>query len=83
MVLMNDRDVLLSTTSLTDGGRANGIIFADPFGQHDKANQIEKIKFDTKNKASQALQKIKKICNKKERMGQVFHIQHIHIPRAL
>ena len=42
MVLMNDRDVLLSTTSLTDGGWANGIIFADPFDQHDKANQIKK-----------------------------------------
>ena len=48
MVLINDRDVLLSTTSLIDGGRANGIIFADPFGQYNKANRIEQVKFGNK-----------------------------------
>ena len=57
MVLINDRDVLLSTTSLTDGGRANGIIFADPFGQYNKANQIEKVKFGNKKYSFKRLYK--------------------------
>ena len=48
MVLINNRDVLLSTTSLMDGGRANGIIFADPFGRYNKANRIEQVKFGNK-----------------------------------
>ena len=44
-VLINQRDVLISTTSLKDGGRANGIIFADAFGKYNKANKIERVKF--------------------------------------
>ena len=57
MVLINDRDVLLSTTSLTDGGRATGIIFADAFGQYNKANQIEKVKFGNKKYSFKKLYK--------------------------
>ena len=67
MVLINDRDVLLSTTSRTDGGRASGIIFADPFGQYNKANQIEKVGFGKTNYRFKKLyNKLKKTANNKE-----------------
>ena len=73
MVLINDRDVLLSTTSLTDGGRANGIIFADPFGQVDKANQIEKVKFGNKKYSFKKLYKnLKKAAESKKEWGDYF-----------
>ena len=48
-VLINNRDVLISTTDLTNGGRANGIVFADAFGKYNKANKIEKVKFGKTN----------------------------------
>jgi len=44
-VLINNRDVLVISTDLYDGGRSNGVIFSDPFGRLDKANKIEKVKF--------------------------------------
>ena len=48
-VLINNRDVLISTTDLTNGGRANGIVFADAFGKYNKANKIEKVRFGKTN----------------------------------
>ena len=47
--LINNRDVLLSTTDLTNGGRPMGIIFADAFGKYNKANKIEKVRFGKTN----------------------------------
>ena len=47
-VLINNRDVLVISTDLYDGGRSNGVIFSDPFGRLDKANKIEKVKFGNK-----------------------------------
>lgn len=44
-ILINNRDVLLTSTNLLDGGRDNGVIFADPFGRLNKANKLEKVKF--------------------------------------
>ena len=44
-VLINNRDLLVISTDLEDGGRSNGVIFSDPFGRLDKANAIEKVKF--------------------------------------
>ena len=72
-VLINDRDVLLSTTSLTDGGRANGVIFADPFGQVDKANRIEKVKFGNKKYSFKKLYKnLKNASKSKKEWGDYF-----------
>ena len=48
-VLINNRDVLISTTDLTNGGRANGIVFADAFGKYNNANKIEKVRFGKTN----------------------------------
>jgi hypothetical protein len=72
MVLVNDRDVLLSTTSLTDGGRANGIIFADPFGQYNKANKIEKVKFGNKKYSFKGLYKSQIKTAKSKKWGDYY-----------
>ena len=72
MVLVNDRDVLLSTTSLTDGGRANGIIFADPFGQYNKANQIENVKFGNKKYSFKRLYKSQIKSAKSKKWGDYY-----------
>ena len=45
VILINNRDVLLTSTNLSDGGRENGVLLADPFGRLNKANRIEKVKF--------------------------------------
>ena len=72
-VLINDRDVLISTTSLTDGGRANGIIFADPFGKHNKGNKIENVKFGKKNYSfKKFFKKMEKSANSKKEWGDNF-----------
>ena len=66
-VLINDRDLLVISTELDDGGRSNGVIFADPFGRLDKANTIEKVKFGGKkykfNKFFKSLKKATKPKN--------------------
>jgi hypothetical protein len=48
-ILINKRDVLMISTDLADGGRTNGIVFADPFGRLSKDNKLEKVKFGKKS----------------------------------
>ena len=69
-VLINNRDVLFLTTDLTDGGRANGIVFADPFGKYNKANKIEKVKFGKTNYSfKKFFNKLKKSANSSKVWG--------------
>ena len=72
MVLINNRDVLLSTTSLKDGGRANGILFGDPFGQYNKANRIEQVKFGNKKYKFKNLYKNQIRTAKSEKWGNYY-----------
>ena len=47
-ILINDRDVMISTTNLDTGVRDFGIIFSDPFGTLVPENKLEKVKFGKK-----------------------------------
>ena len=72
-VLINDRDLLISTTSLTDGGRANGIILADPFGKYSKANKIEKVKFGKRSRSFKKFYKnLQKAAGSKKEWGDYY-----------
>jgi len=72
-VLINNRDVLLSTTSLSDGGRANGIGFGDPFGKYNKANALEKVRFGKKTYSFKKFYKrLQKAAESKEEWGNNF-----------
>ena len=48
-ILINNRDVLMTSTDLENGGRTNGVIFSDPFGKLSKNNKLEKVKFGKKS----------------------------------
>lgn len=50
MFLVNQRDVLIVSTDLNDGGRYCGVSFTDPFGTLDKDNKIERVLFGNKAK---------------------------------
>ena len=72
-VLINDRDLLVISTDLQDGGRSNGIIFSDPFGRLDKANAIEKVKFGTKKyKFKKFFKSLKKASNPNNDLSDLF-----------
>ena len=45
---VNQRDVLIVSTDLNNGGRYCGVTFADPFGTLDPANKIERVLFGNK-----------------------------------
>ena len=48
-IMINNRDVLMTSTDLENGGRTNGVIFSDPFGKLSKNNKLEKVKFGKKS----------------------------------
>ena len=48
-ILINNRDVLMTSTDLENGGRTNGVVFSDPFGKLSKNNKLEKVKFGKKS----------------------------------
>ena len=71
VILINNRDVLLTSTNLLDGGRENGVLFADPFGRLNKANRIEKVKFGKRT------YKFKHLFNSiQEHVGSEEHDEH-------
>ena len=47
-ILINDRDVMVTTTNLDTGVRDFGVIFSDPFGILAPENKLEKVKFGKK-----------------------------------
>lgn len=72
-VLINDRDVLIVSTDLTDGGRTNGIVFSDPFGRLDKGNKLEKVKFGNKKyKFKKFYNSFIKAANSGEEYGELY-----------
>ena len=48
-IMINNRDVLMTSTDLENGGRTNGVVFSDPFGKLSKNNKLEKVKFGKKS----------------------------------
>ena len=72
-VLINERDVLVVSTDLEDGGRSNGVIFSDPFGKLDKGNKIEKVKFGKEEyKFKKFYKSLKKAPNSKNDYSDLF-----------
>lgn len=72
-VLINERDVLVVSTSLIDGGRTNGVVFADPFGRLSKDNKIEKVSFGKKNYSFKKFYKsLTKAAKSKKEYGDLY-----------
>ena len=71
-VLINNLEVLLSATSLSGGGQANGIDFGDPFGKFNEANTLEKYDLATKPIASRSSTNASKGQRQQKRMVQQF-----------
>ena len=47
-ILINDRDLMVTTTNFDNGVRDFGVIFSDPFGTLAPENRLEKVKFGKK-----------------------------------
>ena len=72
-VLINKRDVLITSTSLVDGGRSNGLIFADPFGKLSKDNKLEKVQFgDESTSFRRFFKSIKKAAKAKDSYSDLY-----------
>jgi len=72
-VLINERDVLVVSTSLVDGGRYNGVVFSDPFGRLNKDNKIEKVSFGKKNYSFKKFYKsLTKAAKSKKEYGDLY-----------
>ena len=73
-ILINNRDVLMISTDLKEGGRTNGAIYSDPFGKISKDNKLEKVKFGKKSFSfKKFFNSMKKASKSKQEYGQVYN----------